>query len=52
MERSLMNFSNKLKKSSHIINHPLEPEKLESVAETVDKVQKIIDNALTRIDSA
>lgn len=47
-----MNFANKLKKSSHAINNPLEPEMQGSVAETVDKVQKIIDKALTRIDSA
>jgi hypothetical protein len=52
MERSLMNFSSKLKKSSHAINYPFKPEIHGSVAETIERMQKMIDNALTRIDSA
>lgn len=45
-----MNFSNKLKKSSHAINHPMEPERPSSVSDTVNRMQNMIDKALTRIE--
>ncbi len=45
-----MNFSSKLKISSHAINHPMEPERPSSVNDTVNRMQNIIDKALTKIE--